>query len=49
MTWKNISQQTQPDVGWMLGQRRRRWPNIQPTWGQRFVFADLFVGKHSTQ
>ena len=23
----------------MLGQRRRRWPNIESTFGQRIVFA----------
>ena len=23
----------------MLGQRRRRWPNIQTTWAQRLVFG----------
>ena len=28
-----------PDVGLMLGQRRRRWPNIKPTSGQRLVIA----------
>ena len=28
-----------PIVGSMLGQRRRRWPNIDPTMGQRIVFA----------
>ena len=26
-------------VGLLLGQRRRRWANIGPTLGQRFVFA----------
>ena len=24
----------------MLGQRRKRWPNIKPTFGQPFVFAE---------
>ena len=29
-----------PDVGVMFGQRRRRWPNIKPTLGQRVIFAE---------
>ena len=37
------SQQTQnlhnDCVGLMLGQRRRRWPNIKPTLCQHFVFS----------
>ena len=27
------------NVGFMLGQRRRRWANIKPTLAQRLVFA----------
>ena len=27
------------NVGVMLGQRRRRWPHIEPTFCQRVVFA----------
>ena len=30
-----------PDAGSMLGQRRRRWPNIDPALGDRFVFAGI--------
>ena len=30
-----------PNVGLMLGQRRRRWASISPTVGQRIVFAGL--------
>ena len=43
-TWwlvsRQSSQQTQ-DVSPMLGQRRRRWPNINPTLSERLVFAVL--------
>ena len=28
-------------VGLMLGQRRRRWPNIKPTPGQRLVLPRM--------
>ena len=28
-----------PDVGLLLGQRRRRWANSKPTVGQRLMFA----------
>ena len=28
-----------PNVGLMLGQRRRRWANVSPTLGQHLVFA----------
>ena len=31
-----------PDVGPMLGRRRRRWPNIGPTSGRCVVFAGLY-------
>ena len=31
----------QPDVGPMLGQRRRRWTNIGPTLGRCVVFSEL--------
>ena len=30
-----------PNVGLMLGQRRRRWANIKPTLGQHLVFEGL--------
>ena len=30
-----------PNVGLMLGQRRRRWANISPTLGQCIVFAGI--------
>ena len=30
-----------PNVGLMLGQRRRRWANIIPTLRERIVFAGL--------
>ena len=30
-----------PDIGLMLGQRRRRWPNIKPISGQSLVLARL--------
>ena len=29
----------QPNAGFMLGQRRRRWPNMKPALGQRLVLA----------
>ena len=29
----------------MLGQRRRRWAKINPTLGQRLVFAGSFLGR----
>ena len=43
----------QPNDGSMLGHRLRRWPNIEPTLGQRLVFASqttsvepgLFAGR----
>ena len=28
------------NAGLMLGQRRRRWPNINPALGERIVFAE---------
>ena len=31
------------NVGLMLGQRRRRWPNVKPALDKRFVFADVGV------
>ena len=34
-----------PNVGSMLGQRRRRWTNIEPTLGERLVFAGGHVPK----
>ena len=30
--------EARPTVGLMLGQRRRRWTNIKPTEGPRFVY-----------
>ena len=33
------------DVGWMLGQRRRRWASINPTLGQHLVFAGISTGE----
>ena len=36
-----------PDVGIMLGQRRRRWANIVTTLGERFVFVGPY-SKHET-
>ena len=30
-------------VGTMLDQRRRRWANIVPTLGERFVFAGILI------
>ena len=33
-----------PDVGLMLGQRRKRWPSINPTLGQRLVLAGVWDG-----
>ena len=30
----------QPSVGSMLAHRLRRWPNIETTLGERFVFAE---------
>ena len=37
-----------PNAGFMLGQRRRRWPNIKPALGQRLVFkhATLSLTQH---
>ena len=32
------------DAGLMLGQRRRRWPNIKPTLAQPLAFADSDIG-----
>ena len=32
-----------PNVGLLLGQRRRRWANSKPTLGQRLMFAGLHV------
>ena len=33
-----------PDVGLLLGQRRRRWPNIIPTLGMSPVFSGMHSG-----
>ena len=30
-----------PNVGLLLGQRRRRWAGSKPTLGQRLMFAEL--------
>ena len=32
-----------PNVGLMLGQRRRRWANVCPTFVQRLVFAGKWL------
>ena len=37
-----ISHQTR-DVNLVLGQRRRRWPNIKPTQGQPLVIGGIGV------
>ena len=34
-----------PNIGLLLGQRRRRWTNSKPTLGQRFRFAVLPFNK----
>ena len=31
-----------PNVGFLLGQCRRWWTNIKPTFGQRFMFTLVF-------
>ena len=35
-----------PNVGLLLGQRRRRWPYSKPTLGQRLMFAGIVWGCH---
>ena len=32
-----------PNAGFMLGNRRRRWPNIKPTLGERHDFSQVDV------
>ena len=32
-----------PNVGLLLAHRLRRWPNINPTLGERLVFAGIFT------
>ena len=32
-----------PNVGLLLGQRRRRWVNSKPTLGQRLMFAGVWL------
>ena len=32
----------------MLGQRRRRWPNIEPTMAQSLVFAGIPLSRQNT-
>ena len=41
LTWEDVQNYTGrwSRVGLMLGQRRRRWANIKPAQGQRFVFS----------
>ena len=34
-----------PNVGLLLGQRRRRWANSKPALGQRLMFAGHLLGK----
>ena len=34
-----------PDVGLPLGQRRRRWPDINPILGERFALTRQALGK----
>ena len=42
-------QQTRDNVGFMLGQRRRRWTNIKPTLGQYIVFSGfIWIMRHLT-
>ena len=36
-----LTQIVDVNVGLLLGQRRRRWPNNKSTLGQRIVFAPL--------
>ena len=43
--WFNISsvkiyRRNRANAGLMLGQRRRRWPNIKPALAERLVVAD---------
>ena len=35
------TRQARTNIGSMLGQRRRRWTNIEPMFGQRLVFAGV--------
>ena len=35
------------NAGFMLGQRRRRWPNIKPALDERLVFAGWYIGQVS--
>ena len=37
----SLALETLTQAGSMLGQRRRRWTNIEPTLGQYLVFADI--------
>ena len=38
--YKLVSLQAQqPNAGFMLGQRLRRWPNMKPALGERLVFC----------
>ena len=36
-----LTQMEDVNVGLLLGQRRRRWPNSKSTLGQRIVIASL--------
>ena len=35
----HLTMRRRPNVGLLLGQRRRRWPRSKPTLGRRLVFA----------
>ena len=37
--WDQENTKLWPNIGLMLGHRRRRWPNINPALGQSFLFA----------
>ena len=40
--YKYLTQRHWPNTGLMLGQRRRRWPNLKPALGQCLVFYSGF-------
>ena len=43
VSWDNDEANTRhsPNVVLMLGQRRRRWPNIETAWGECLMFAGV--------
>ena len=45
----DVTRKTRDHVGLMLGQRLRRWPNINPTWSQRPVFVGMSRNYVSTK